>query len=146
MKDNNKGIYLLILRLSQSLQIAPGRLSETTFPPGLYLYVGRSKNSLRGRISRHLRKQKKNFWHIDYLLREAVIEDIWIKPECFDECLVTHEIHSLYGQSRYPVNKFGASDCHCPGHLLYMGTDGMNTDSLEDTLNLERMAFDEAQL
>ncbi len=32
MKDNNKGIYLLALRLSKSLRITPGQLPETTFP------------------------------------------------------------------------------------------------------------------
>jgi len=95
---------------------------------------------------RHLRKQKKIFWHIDYLLQEAEIEDILIKPECFDECLVTHEIHRLVRRSRYPVKKFGSSDCRCPGHLLYLGMDGMNTETLENTLDLERMALDEAHL
>ncbi len=146
MKDNNKGIYLLALRLSKSLRITPGQLPETTFPSGHYLYVGRSKDSLQGRIRRHLRKQKKTFWHIDYLLSRARIENIWIKPGDFDECQITHKIHHLFCHARYPVNKFGASDCRCPGHLLYLGKDGMNTDSLENTLALERMALDEAQV
>jgi len=139
MKETNKGIYLLLLRLPKSLRIRPGRLPETTFPSGQYLYVGRSKNSLRGRIRRHLRKQKKTFWHIDYLLQQAQIEEIWIKPGCFDECQITHKIHHLFGQSRYPVKNFGASDCRCPGHLLCLGKDGMDTDPLENILDLQRM-------
>lgn len=146
MKEANKGIYLLLLRLPKNKRITPGRLPETTFPSGQYLYVGRSKNSLRGRVRRHLRKQKKTFWHIDYLLREAEIESIWIKPECFDECFVTQEIHRFFTQSQYPVSTFGASDCRCPGHLLYLGNRGVNTDSLENIMALERMALDEARV
>lgn len=146
MKENSKGIYLLALRLTKNLRITPGRLPETTFPSGLYLYVGRSKNSLQGRIKRHLRKQKKTFWHIDYLLSKSRIEDIWIKLGCFDECQITHKIHHLFRHSRHLVNKFGASDCRCPGHLLYLGKEGMNTDSLENKLGLERIALDEAQI
>lgn len=58
-KKQAKGVYLLVIKLEKKHKISPGRLPQTTFRPGVYFYIGRAKNGLKGRLLRHLRKEKK---------------------------------------------------------------------------------------
>lgn len=88
MKIEDGGLYVLVLRLKKGQKIKAGKLPETYFNSGCYLYVGRAKRGLKKRIERHLRKDKKLFWHIDYFLRKAEVMDIWIKLNYFDECRI----------------------------------------------------------
>jgi len=85
-RTSDRGLYLLILRLSKGQTIKVGRLKETYFKPGYYLYVGRAKRGLKARLARHLKKNKKTFWHIDYLVSKARLVAILIKPGYFHEC------------------------------------------------------------
>jgi len=118
MKD--RGLYLLVLRLKKAQKIKAGKLPETYFSSGCYLYVGRAKRGLKKRIERHLRKNKKLFWHIDYFLRKAEVMDVWIKLNSFNECRIVRQIRKFIENSVVPQKKFGASDCRCPSHLLYL--------------------------
>ena len=63
-----KGIYALLLFLDNDLSINVGALGKTTFTKGTYVYVGATQNNLEKRVQRHMRKEKKLFWHIDYFL------------------------------------------------------------------------------
>ncbi len=67
-----KGIYTLIIFLPQNTNLNVGQLGPNEFPEGYYTYTGsatgRGSTSPKGRLSRHLRKQKRMHWHIDYLL------------------------------------------------------------------------------
>jgi len=117
---NDSGLYLLVLKLDRPQQIKIGRWPSTSFKAGYYLYIGRAKRGLQARICRHLKKTKKIFWHIDYLTRYAPIIKILIKPGAFDECAAARRLKNLLINSAIPLRRFGASDCRCQGHLLYL--------------------------
>lgn len=138
MRDS--GLYILVLELKERQRIKPGRLPETEFERGTYFYVGRARCGLSKRLERHLRKRKKLFWHIDYLLRKAEVVNIWIKPNSFDECRTVRQIRKSVKDSIIPLKKFGASDCRCPGHLIYL-------PEVEDLENLrKRIALEKPEI
>lgn len=114
----DRGLYILALRLSRSRGIKAGRLRRADLLPGLYLYVGRARQHLTARLKRHLRKEKKAFWHIDYLLPHTRIEEIWIKSDFFEECLTAAKLRLLTCNASLPIIGFGSSDCRCPSHLI----------------------------
>jgi len=67
---------------------------------------------MKKRLERHLRKEKKLHWHIDYLLRESEIEEIFLSER--EEC----EVAKAFLPFGY-VPGFGCSDCLCRSHLFY---------------------------
>lgn len=48
-----------------------GALGDYPFPAGWYVYTGSARNGVHQRIRRHLRREKRKHWHIDYLLAVA---------------------------------------------------------------------------
>lgn len=120
MPQDDKGIYVLVIDVKTRLDIKVGKLGLRTFKPGTYLYVGRAKQYLNGRLKRHLRKDKKIFWHIDYLLQESHIEEIWFNRNALDECRTASILLSLCKAASLPILGFGSSDCRCPGHLIHL--------------------------
>ena len=112
-----KGSYILVLDLADDTRLAIGRLGTFEFPAGLYLYCGSALNGLEARIRRHLRRDKKHHWHIDYLAAVApVVEVWWVVDEERWEC---RWAEAITGQGGLVVAKgFGSSDCRCPSHLL----------------------------
>lgn len=117
--DIDRGVYILVIDLKSQIGIRVGELGQVTFYPGKYLYVGRAKRYLLGRLRRHLRQEKKIFWHIDYLLQTAHIGEIWVKRGILEECQATATILSASPMAGCPVPGFGSSDCSCPSHLIY---------------------------
>ncbi|HJJ69895.1 MAG TPA: GIY-YIG nuclease family protein [Methanocorpusculum sp.] len=119
----NKGIYTLILRLSEQKDIRIGALGIISFQPGYYIYTGSALGSGGlSRVSRHIRFYREQYrkakWHIDYLMEEAVLE----KTVCAEtkdrlECVLAAGIGGTY------VEKFGCSDCDCASHLFYRKED-----------------------
>ena len=94
---------------------------------GYYTYtgsaLGKGASSLKHRIARHLRKDKRKFWHIDYLLAdENVSVEAVIVAETNEnmECPLNKYLKSIIG-AKVLVKGFGASDCRkkCESHLLY---------------------------
>jgi Uri superfamily endonuclease len=136
----DRGLYLLILRLKKDQKIKLTKLSEAYFNSGCYLYVGRAKRGLKKRLERHLRKDKKLFWHIDYFLRKAEIMEVWIKLNSFDECRIISQIRKFLENSIIPQKRFGASDCRCPSHLLHLP----KVDNLK--ILLKKLAFKRAKI
>ena len=120
MTQGDGGVYVLVIDLKKKLEIKVGRLGMTSFIPAKYLYVGRAKRYLNARLKRHLRKNKRRFWHIDYLLQESQIEEIWIKRNFFDECRSAATILSRCKDESTPILGFGSSDCRCPSHLIHL--------------------------
>ncbi|UCC16463.1 MAG: GIY-YIG nuclease family protein [Dehalococcoidales bacterium] len=111
-----KGGYVLLLRLEKKRKIRIGKMGAIRFDSGYYAYVGSAMGGLKQRISRHLRKEKKLHWHIDYLLKITTIENIMVSQSVESrECDIAGEIAKTYKV----VNGFGSSDCKCPGHLFY---------------------------
>jgi Uri superfamily endonuclease len=113
-----KGIYVLIIRISQTTHPKIGALGELNFPPGLYAYVGSAQNNLELRVKRHQSKKKRLFWHIDYLLHHETAEiiDIFYKSGSKTEECQTASL--LKKEGGMPIVGFGCSDCHCSSHIF----------------------------
>ena len=111
-----KGGYLLLTKLPEEEKITVGRMGSQYFPRGYYLYAGSAMNGLKRRIDRHLKKQKRLHWHIDYLLEKASIEEIiCIETENKIECELAQRLGNILAW----VPGFGASDCKCKSHLYF---------------------------
>ena len=121
------GTYVLVMRVPAPLQVRIGRLGASVLPAGWYVYVGSAlgPGGLRGRLARHFRADKKLRWHIDYVLSSAAaatqaqpIAQVWyVCSAVRNECVWARELGALPG-ARVAMRGFGASDCHCPSHLL----------------------------
>lgn len=110
------GSYVLILNIITPTRARIGSLGAITFEQGNYIYIGSALNNLEKRIERHLKKQKKKRWHIDYLTthNNVMVEKVFIKEsELKEEC----EIAKYLSNFGLPVNKFGSSDCRCSSHF-----------------------------
>ncbi len=108
-----------MIDVEDNVKVKVGALGQVSFKKGSYAYVGSAQNNLELRLKRHLRKDKRIFWHIDYLLNntEASVSKLFYKEACkAEECLTAEDI-SLFGK---PVRGFGCSDCRCESHLFYV--------------------------
>jgi Uri superfamily endonuclease len=139
LKRQDKGTYLLVIEMKENQRISIGNRPLTNFRKGIYLYVGRAKNGLQRRIKRHLSKKKKRFWHIDYFLQKAKVQEVWIRRDFFDECQTALEVKSLLKDTSSPLKEFGASDCKCPCHLFYLPERKVCLKSLRRTLSFEKV-------
>jgi len=111
-----KGSYILIIKLDRDKKIKVGKLGDIRFKRGYYLYVGSALNGLEGRLKRHLSKNKRMHWHVDYLLNEGRIVNIYVKiGERKEEC----EIASYFSRKYHSIDDFGSSDCKCKSHLFF---------------------------
>jgi len=112
-----KGIYILLISIADDISVRVGALGDKSFQKGLYVYVGSAQNSLEKRVERHLRKVKRKFWHIDYLLcnRSAEVVKVFYKEaRRLEECRVAERLC----ETASPIRRFGSSDCSCEGHLF----------------------------
>ena len=112
-----KGVYVLVISVSKAIELNVGTLGSIGFDEGLYAYVGSAQNNLEKRIERHMRKEKKLFWHVDYLLdndRTRIRKVLVSRGDKRAECRLAKKIGS-YG---FPLNGFGSSDCNCASHLF----------------------------
>jgi Uri superfamily endonuclease len=113
------GTYQLLIYLSKSTFIKIGKKGKFRFPKGYYVYTGSAKNGLKARIDRHLRKEKRLFWHIDYLLEHTSIKQVLLFPDGrTDECSLSKKTLKRE-RAEVIVPKFGASDCNCQTHLIF---------------------------
>lgn len=132
-KTVRKGTYCLLVSLKTDQIIEIGKKGEINFNKGYYVYVGSAMNSLEGRIRRHLRKEKKLHWHVDYLLNnsKAEIVDVYLSDnEIKHECDVANYIAG----NGIEIKDFGCSDCKCNSHLIYF-------DSIAEAGSACRNAF-----
>lgn len=106
------------MRLDKNSRILIGKRPAQDFPRGFYCYVGSGMKNLQQRINRHLAREKRLHWHIDWFLTHAKILEVKkIESEKRLECAFSRE---LAGLAQEPIMKgFGASDCHCVTHLHY---------------------------
>jgi Uri superfamily endonuclease len=117
-----KGTYTLLIKLSQPRDITFGRIHNYRFKAGYYAYVGSALNGLEQRIGRHLRKEKRLHWHIDFLLQYAEICGvIYAESGGRQECRIAAALR----ESLVAVPGFGSSDCRCLAHLFYSNNRGV---------------------
>ncbi|MFQ6083158.1 MAG: DUF123 domain-containing protein [Candidatus Aminicenantia bacterium] len=134
-----KVIYILLINLKEPKKIKVGKLGMMIFKPGIYLYLGSAQAGFKTRIRRHLRNEKKLFWHIDYLLREAEIEEVWLKKDESVECKTAMEIQNYSDFSFHPIKGFGSSDCNCLTHLFYFPECSSKIKDLRTKLKFEKL-------
>jgi Uri superfamily endonuclease len=111
-----KGVYVLVIQLSQTAEVHVGALGTLHFAKGLYAYVGSAQNNLEKRIERHTRKEKRRFWHVDYLLENPaskIVAVFFKEAPKTTECAIAEAID----QRGEAVVGFGCSDCRCLSHL-----------------------------
>lgn len=121
MLPDRPGTYALILRLDEGATIAVGCLGSFTFSSGWYIYLGsaRGPGGLAARVARHRRRSKKLHWHVDYLRAHARPAAVWYTlGKEKRECSWAQALAGFDGASM-PASGFGASDCHCPAHLIH---------------------------
>jgi len=112
-----KGVYILLIKINKNVQETVGSLGKIKFNKGKYAYVGSAQNNLEKRVERHMSKNKKKFWHIDYLLDNKftkIVDIFYKKSGKSEEC----RIASILSKTELPVLKFGCSDCNCKSHLF----------------------------
>ena len=111
-----QGIYILFIEFKQSRDILIGKRGKYRFAAGYYAYVGSALNNLVKRIERHLRADKKLYWHIDYLLNNSRIRGVvYAETDNKLECIIAKELLKILR----PIQGFGCSDCKCEAHLFY---------------------------
>ena len=113
------GCYQLLIHLPKSRTILVGRLGKFDFPAGWYIYTGSAKKGLEARLRRHLAREKRLHWHIDFLLEHARVKGIkkyltGRLPECvLSRCIIS------YPKGKVVAKKFGSTDCRCKTHLVF---------------------------
>lgn len=118
-----KGIYVLVVSVDKDIKVNVGALGSRSFEKGLYAYVGSAQNGLEKRVERHLRKAKRRFWHIDYLLDDKSVKVVKVfcrEAAKSEECRVAREL----SKEADPVVNFGCSDCGCLSHLFMLRDSG----------------------
>jgi Uri superfamily endonuclease len=117
----DKGVYLLLLHLSESRIVDVGSLVRCEFPAGWYVYAGSAHGpgGLDARLRRHHSLDKRLRWHVDYLRAECESVEAWTAPLLADcECEWARRLMASPGAD-IPVRGFGASDCRCVSHLVH---------------------------
>jgi len=122
-------VYQLDIVLAADARIAVGRLGEFLFPAGRYVYTGSARRNLDARVRRHLSRDKKQRWHVDYLLMAELAEVVGVRLFEDGECAVNQATEGVV-----VAPGFGASDCRsgCGSHLKYCG----RSECLADSANV----------
>jgi len=117
-----KGSYVLVMRLEDHVSLRIGRLGTFGLSPGNYLYFGSALSGVEHRVLRHLRRNKKRHWHIDFFTRIATVAGVWWTDDGQrSECRWASAVTDVPGAVA-PVPRFGSSDCSCNSHLAQVPT------------------------
>lgn len=115
------GTYVLILESRVDTEVEIGRLGRMVLQQGFYLYVGSAfgPGGLWARVGRHVKKNKPQRWHIDYLRPHLRLETICYStdPERYED--TWSERITGWPAVEIPMPGFGASDSHAVTHLFY---------------------------
>ncbi len=112
-KTMDRGSYLLIIHLPRDSTIRT-KGKEFFLRRGFYIYVGSAMRNLKSRIGRHLRREKKKHWHIDFLLEKARIVEVVAIPS---SVRLEEELSLCVARYGEPVEGFGSSDTGVPSNL-----------------------------
>jgi Uri superfamily endonuclease len=120
---------VLIIQVDKKVDVNVGALGKLTFEKGLYAYIGSAQTNLEQRIKRHLAKEKRLFWHIDYLLNDSaarIVKVLYKQADKTEECNLAKAI----GEKGKPKDSFGCSDCNCKSHLFRIENYGFLQESM----------------
>ncbi len=135
--NRDAGAYVLILRLKRRRKLGIGALGNVDFPAGFYTYVGSARRGLGKRMERHRKREKKIFWHIDYLREAAEFVTIFPIRTLDDiECELAGKTAGLLGEG---MRNFGSSDCNCASHLFFSEKNPMDIREFHDMIYYYRV-------
>jgi len=121
----DRGSYLVILKLSEGKHITIGKVGDIFFQPGYYVYAGSAMKNLTSRLERHRRQRKKLHWHIDYFRQESEFETaLPVRSSVSLECPMAQAMDTL---ADWKIPGFGSSDCSCPSHLFGMKSNPLHS-------------------
>ena len=112
-----KGIYILLILIKKDVGVKIGALGNIKFTKGTYAYIGSAQNNIEKRIKRHLSKNKRFHWHIDYLLNNKNVEVKGVLTKNSskkEECRTAQRLLKI----GMLIVDFGCSDCKCKSHLF----------------------------
>jgi sugar fermentation stimulation protein A len=133
----DRGSYLLILRLASQARLKVGSLGRVDFGPGYYVYVGSAMTNLTERIERHRRLRKNFHWHIDYLRDNSeFLTALPVRSVDDLECEIAARMEEV---ADWSIPGFGSSDCSCPSHLFGFETLPLNLAPFHHLLQHFRM-------
>ena len=133
----DRGSYILILRLPAGRKLNIGKLGRIEFKAGYYLYAGSAQKNLTQRLERHKRERKTLFWHIDYLRAQAEVHlALPIRASDSLECELADALKKI---SDWEIPGFGCSDCSCSSHLYGMSKDPIREPGFISLLQYFRM-------
>jgi Uri superfamily endonuclease len=126
--------YILLIYLHKPHRLLIGKIGWIHLKEGYYIYVGSAKKWMKSRLVRHFLRNKKRYWHIDYILSDpcpSTIVNVWIHREpC--ECAISQKLYQ--DKIGTLVKKgLGSSDCHCITHFFKVKDD--NLDILSQILS-----------
>jgi Uri superfamily endonuclease len=118
-------LYVAAAWVPRAQIVTVGALGPLTLRRGWYAYVGSARRGRRARVARHMRACKPLRWHADYLFALHPATRAWLIDTTAPaaECTLAAALAAAApGLSRTAMGSFGASDCGCPGHLVYCRT------------------------
>jgi Uri superfamily endonuclease len=138
--------YTLLIEYTKNHRVKVGAKGFVDIKEGSYLYVGSAKKSWEKRVGRHLSKEKKMRWHIDYLLSTAgtSIVEVWINHDSC-ECDTAKAISNLK-TSAVIAKKMGSSDCSCPTHFFGLQGGFQYLKELLDELGFSPVKVDDSSI
>ena len=115
-----KGTYLFIFLLKGDLKIETRGGRRFFLPKGVYIYVGSAFGSggIEVRVKRHLKRDKKLHWHLDWVTTSEEFQFLDCVPfyNLRWECKIASFLQGL--EIFEPIEGFGSTDCSCPSHLF----------------------------
>ena len=135
---DDRGAYLLILRLRRPRVVTVGSLGRILFEPGHYVYVGSATVNLSARLAHHGRIRKTLRWHVDYL--RQVADEVLPLPVRSSRRLECDLAAACAGVMSTGPARFGSSDCTCASHLFHTPSDPLDNRQFHKLLQQFRMA------
>ena len=122
-QTDDSGIYIIEIVPKRTFSFSHNKLGNYKFSKGYYYYVGSAQKNLIKRVERHIKKDKKLHWHIDYLTvnKNISIPNVYLIKNYTkeNECGLVFNLSQNY-KMEHPIKSFGSSDCNkCYSHLLY---------------------------
>ncbi len=114
------GYYALLIKIQKKTIIDHPKFNKKTLDPGYYIYVGsaRGPGGIAARIKRHVKKNKKKKWHIDYLTSKQDVKTILIGYKCTTKPEGEEKMsHTLEKIASPALEKFGSTDKKDETHL-----------------------------
>lgn len=116
------GSYAFFLQTQGREKIRIGRLGDLALTPGVCIYVGNAlgPGGVAARCRHHARSAARPRWHIDYLRPECQVLGFWVAYGCERREHAWARALAALPEARLPLAGFGASDCRCPAHLVWL--------------------------